>query len=48
MRLSVDCLTNNLSAYREKFTVGYFHMKIVCGKIFSSLRVSDEVFYEVF
>ena len=28
----------------EKFTIGYFHMKIVCGKIFSSLRVSDENF----
>ena len=27
-----------------KFTVGYFHVKIVCGKIFSSLRVSNENF----
>ena len=26
----------------EKFTVGYFQMKIVCVKIFSSSRVSDE------
>ena len=28
----------------EKFTVGYFRVKIVRGKIFSSLRVSDENF----
>ena len=27
-----------------KFTVGYFHVKIVCGKIFSSFRVADENF----
>ena len=30
----------------ENFTVGYFHVKIVCGKIFPSLGVSDnELFY---
>ena len=28
----------------EKFTVGCFRLQIVCGKIFSSLRVSDENF----
>ena len=28
----------------EKFTVAYFRVKIVCGKIFSSLGVSDENF----
>ena len=28
----------------EKFTVGYFHVKIVRGKIVSSLGVSDENF----
>ena len=28
----------------EKFTVGYFRVKIVRGKIFSSLGVSDENF----
>ena len=28
----------------EKFTVGYFHVKIVRGKILLSLRVSDERF----
>ena len=28
----------------EKFTVGYFHVKIVRGKIFSFLRVFDENF----
>ena len=27
-----------------KFTVGYFSVKTVCGKIFSSLGVSDENF----
>ena len=34
----------------EKFTVGYFHVKIVRGKIFLSLGVSDENFFnnEVF
>ena len=26
----------------KKFTVGYFHVKFVCGKIFSSLGVSNE------
>ena len=26
----------------EKFTVGYFRVKVVLGKIFSSLGVSDE------
>ena len=25
-------------------TVGYFHVKIVCGKMFSSLEVSDKYF----
>ena len=28
----------------EKLTVGYFHVKIVRGKIFSSLGVSDKFF----
>ena len=28
----------------EKFTVGYFRVKIARGKIFSSLRVSNEKF----
>ena len=28
----------------EKFTIGYFRVKIVCGKIFSCLRVSDKNF----
>ena len=27
-----------------KFTIGYFHVKIVCGKIFSSLGISNEIF----
>ena len=26
----------------KKFTVGHFHVKIVCGKIFSSLGVYNE------
>ena len=26
----------------EKFTVGYFQVQIVCGKIFLSLEVYDE------
>ena len=26
----------------EKFTIGYFCVKIVCGKIFLSFRVSDK------
>ena len=34
----------------EKFIIGYFHVKSVCGKIVSSLGVSDENFFhnEVF
>ena len=28
----------------EKFTIGYFHVKIVHGKIFSSRGVSDKKF----
>ena len=28
----------------EKFTVGYFCVRIICGKIFLSLEVSDEKF----
>ena len=27
-----------------KFTIGYFHLKLVCGKIFSSLGVSNKIF----
>ena len=32
------------SRYRsfEKFTVEYFHLKIVCDKIFLSFRVADK------
>ena len=28
----------------EKFTVGYFHVKFVIGKLFSSVGISDEKF----
>ena len=28
----------------EEFTVGYFDVKIVCDKVFSSLGVSHEIF----
>ena len=31
----------------EKFTVEYFHVKIVCVKIFLSSRVADEKFLTV-
>ena len=36
--------TFTITVVWEKFTVGYFRVKIVYGKIFSSLRVSDENF----
>ena len=36
------CLT--VTVVWGKFTVGYFRVKIVCGKIVSFLRVSDENF----
>ena len=29
----------------DKFVVGYFHMTIVCGKIFPSLGVSNDNFF---
>ena len=35
---------NNYTVVWEKFTVGYFRVKIVRGKIFLSLRVSDKNF----
>ena len=40
-----SCLT--VTVVWGKFTVGYFRVKIVCGKIFSSLRVSDENFLAI-
>ena len=38
------CLLKCSTVVWEKFTIGYFRVKVVCGKIFSSLEVSDENF----
>ena len=42
--LKVSLKVNVILYIATKFTVGYFRVKTVCGNIFSSLRVSDEIF----
>ena len=39
-----DALLKCSTVVWEKFTIGYFRVKVVCGEIFSSLEVSDENF----